>query len=127
MAALVRPMWLFRYQPVVTCVKRRGVEAVPFDFTPARSIFQDGTMTEHGIIFDLKKFALHDGPGIRTTVFFKGCPLDCQWCHNPESRRAEIDSVEICTPRSQPGEGQTAHHFIPGRVLLRRGLCGRMP
>lgn len=37
-----------------------------------------------GIIFDLKRYAIHDGPGIRTTVFFKGCPLHCAWCHNPE-------------------------------------------
>ena len=36
-------------------------------------------------IFDIKHFAVHDGPGIRTTVFFKGCPLKCVWCHNPES------------------------------------------
>ena len=38
-----------------------------------------------GCIFDIKRFALHDGPGIRTTVFCKGCPLSCLWCHNPES------------------------------------------
>ncbi len=37
-----------------------------------------------GTIFDIKGFALHDGPGIRTTVFMKGCPLRCLWCHNPE-------------------------------------------
>lgn len=37
-----------------------------------------------GIIFDIKELAVHDGPGPRTTVFFKGCPLRCQWCHNPE-------------------------------------------
>lgn len=37
-----------------------------------------------GRIFDIKRFALHDGPGIRTTVFLKGCPLACVWCHNPE-------------------------------------------
>lgn len=39
---------------------------------------------ETGIVFDIKEFTLHDGPGIRTTVFMKGCPLRCQWCHNPE-------------------------------------------
>ncbi len=37
-----------------------------------------------GTIFDIKEMAVHDGPGIRTTVFFKGCPLRCRWCHNPE-------------------------------------------
>ena len=37
-----------------------------------------------GLIFDIKEFALHDGGGIRDTVFFKGCPLRCVWCHNPE-------------------------------------------
>ena len=37
-----------------------------------------------GLIFDIKEFALHDGEGIRTTVFLKGCPLRCIWCHNPE-------------------------------------------
>jgi len=38
-----------------------------------------------GTIFDIKRCAIHDGPGIRTTIFFKGCPLTCVWCHNPES------------------------------------------
>lgn len=37
-----------------------------------------------GVVFDIKEFAVFDGPGIRTTVFLKGCPLRCQWCHNPE-------------------------------------------
>jgi pyruvate formate lyase activating enzyme len=42
-----------------------------------------------GIIFDIKEFSVHDGPGIRTTVFLKGCPLACRWCHNPEGQAYE--------------------------------------
>lgn len=41
-----------------------------------------------GTIFDIKEMAVHDGPGLRTTVFFKGCPLRCRWCHNPEGLSA---------------------------------------
>ena len=47
----------------------------------------------NGIIFDIKRFAVHDGPGIRTTVFFKGCLAHCWWCHNPESQSSEIQTV----------------------------------
>jgi len=44
-----------------------------------------------GLIFDIKRYAIHDGPGIRTTIFMKGCPLKCKWCHNPESISANIE------------------------------------
>jgi pyruvate formate lyase activating enzyme len=64
-----------------------------------------------GCVFDIKRYAIHDGPGIRTTVFFKGCPLRCRWCHNPESWRVAPElsfrpgrcvqcgrCVELCPP-----------------------------
>ncbi|MBN2433572.1 MAG: glycyl-radical enzyme activating protein [Acidobacteria bacterium] len=54
-----------------------------------------------GIIFDIKHYAIHDGPGIRTTVFLKGCPLACRWCHNPEGIAPEpqlLFRAEACLP-----------------------------
>jgi pyruvate formate lyase activating enzyme len=44
-----------------------------------------------GAVLDVMRYCLHDGPGIRTTVFLKGCPLRCAWCHNPESQRSEAE------------------------------------
>ena len=52
-----------------------------------------------GLIFDVQRFCIHDGPGIRTTVFFKGCPLRCKWCSNPESQSMATEfmfSAERC-------------------------------
>ena len=46
---------------------------------------QPSQYEEKGIVFNIQKFSVNDGPGIRTTVFMKGCPLDCVWCSNPES------------------------------------------
>ena len=61
--------------PHESCGFQRGLAA------PAQA--RNGA-TAVGIVFDIKEFAVFDGPGIRTTVFMKGCPLRCQWCHNPE-------------------------------------------
>ena len=44
-----------------------------------------------GLIFNIQRYSLHDGPGIRTTLFLKGCPLHCWWCHNPESQKQKIE------------------------------------
>ena len=46
-----------------------------------------------GRIFEIREFTLHDGPGVRTTVFFKGCPLRCAWCHNPEGQSFDVETM----------------------------------
>jgi pyruvate formate lyase activating enzyme len=61
---------------------------------------------DSGIIFKTKKYALHDGPGIRTTVFLKGCPLACRWCHNPEGQTREPQTLK--TSHNQAGKDETA-------------------
>lgn len=52
-------------------------------------------MSRSGIIFDIKRYAIHDGPGIRTTVFFKGCSMACQWCQNPESKHFGVENFIV--------------------------------
>lgn len=48
-------------------------------------------LAQLGLVFDIRRYSVHDGPGIRTTVFFKGCPLACEWCHNPEGRTGKVE------------------------------------
>jgi len=55
-----------------------------------------------GTVFDIKRFAIHDGPGIRTTVFLKGCPLDCWWCHNPEGCSADPEFMDRVAEHRTP-------------------------
>ena len=74
-------------------IKKSGL-ADGFDGIDKSDKFDKGEDTHEprGIVFDIKEFAVHDGPGVRTTVFMKGCPLSCRWCHNPEglSPRPEL-------------------------------------
>lgn len=51
----------------------------------------EADLSVQGLLLDIDRFASHDGPGIRTTVFLKGCPLSCVWCHSPESRRSQSE------------------------------------
>ena len=82
-----------------------------------------------GTIFNIQRFSVHDGPGIRTTVFLKGCPLACLWCHNPESQdpRPEVlfDAGKCihcgsCLEACPVAEGPFAP---PHRACLRCGAC----
>ena len=82
----------------------------------------------NGIIFNIQRFSIHDGPGVRTTVFLKGCNLSCFWCHNPEAAliTPEIQffpekciacgaCVEVCTHQAQ--------ELIGSQRIYRRDLC----
>lgn len=64
-----------------------------------------------GTIFDIREFAVHDGPGIRTTVFLKGCPLRCTWCHNPEGWGSESQVMSGATGDRIVGETIRADHL----------------
>ena len=75
-----------------------------------------------GLIFSVKRYAIHDGPGIRVTFFMKGCPLDCWWCHNPEGKATgrvtteRIDRVGEQEFRSREIVGM---EYTPGEVLAK--------
>lgn len=74
-----------------------------------------------GTIFNIQRFSTHDGPGIRTVVFIKGCPLRCYWCQNPESQSVSpvlMQKSELCV-----GCGACALACPNGAVSLREGRC----
>ncbi len=74
-----------------------------------------------GLIFDIRRFSVHDGPGIRTTVFMKGCPLSCLWCHNPESRRfrPEVTLKRRTLDDRDVSKPQTTGTWIESSDLIR--------
>ncbi len=82
----------------------------------------------NGIVFDIQRFSLHDGPGIRTTIFLKGCSLSCDWCHNPEAISPapqlayQLDQCDQCLEciGSCPNG---AHSELNGMHVYDRTLC----
>jgi pyruvate formate lyase activating enzyme len=87
-----------------------------------------GKRAAGGIVFNVQRYSIHDGPGIRTTVFLKGCPLSCFWCQNPESQRVKPEiffnqenclGCGLCVARC-PNHADT---LADGRAVIDRTKC----
>ncbi len=79
-----------------------------------------------GLVFDVQRFSVHDGPGIRTTVFFKGCPLRCRWCQNPEGIFAGPElahRADRCTRCGECARACPEHAIHLGNGHLDRSAC----
>lgn len=94
-------------------------------------------MSQTGVIFDIQRFCVYDGPGIRTTVFLKGCNMRCKWCHNPESFRTEpelmyhVDKCTACRGCEVCPEGvhrfsETGEHQIDRARCTACGACAKV-
>ena len=84
-----------------------------------------GELQARGIIFNIMKYSVHDGPGIRTTVFLKGCPLTCWWCHNPESQERTPELMVWDSKCIGCGECRQACKLDAVSDVTRCTVCGK--
>jgi pyruvate formate lyase activating enzyme len=73
-----------------------------------------------GLIFNIKRYAIHDGPGIRVTFFMKGCPLDCWWCHNPEGKsplKRQVEKVDRIGERVFRSSVLVGREYTPREIV----------
>ena len=86
-------------------------------------------MAQTGVVFNIQKFSIHDGPGVRTTVFLKGCPLRCQWCANPESQSPRVQILYDmkkclhCGKCVQNCPEHALHTDESGKIHIERDRC----
>ena len=85
---------------------------------------------ESGVVFDIQRFSIGDGPGVRTTVFLKGCNLRCRWCHNPESHLVEPEiqyqsRLCVCCGACIQACPSGAHNIMQNMHVLDREKCNR--
>lgn len=95
---------------------------------PLRAAQESGVPSISGIVLDIFRGSLHDGPGIRTTVFLKGCPLACLWCHNPESQSGEpvllfTEARCVRCGACAAACAQDVHSVSPACHVLDRSRC----
>lgn len=79
-----------------------------------------------GMIFNVQRFSLHDGPGLRSTVFMKGCPLRCSWCHNPESQSPRHELIRLrhrCMGCGRCSDEEFANPVVFGRTEEDADAC----
>jgi len=98
------------------------------DLAPGLAKGEEQSGEQSGLVFDIKRYAINDGPGIRVTIFLKGCPLSCRWCHNPESISPKIQKMYTGSKCIACGEcvkicPTQACQLTPGGIVTDGDLC----